>query len=86
MLDKLHEMLSGMPPVATVIISIACMLFFWLCNDALDKAFAPAKRNGLYFGGHSHRSLLLGFDPLKRCARHGLPFGYCTGSDLLYNR
>ena len=37
MLDKLHEMLAGMPPVASVIISIACMLFFGFAMTRLTK-------------------------------------------------
>ncbi len=37
MLDKLHELLAQMPPVATVIISIACMLFFGFTMTRLTK-------------------------------------------------
>ncbi len=37
MLDKLHELLAEMPPVATVIISIACMLFFGFAMTRLTK-------------------------------------------------
>ena len=37
MLDKLHELLAQMPPVATVIISIACMLFFGFAMTRLTK-------------------------------------------------